>query len=272
MKSMYLLFNNTLETEENFKISLSNRGFNYGDGLFESMIFQNHGILYLQDHYERIIGGMTALSIQIPEFFHPDTIQTSVQNLVSQNNIKDIVRIKILVHRKSGGLYTPASEEADITITAAPAQPAVAVKATALFYDEIKLFPSVISQYKTCNALPYVLASIARKKKGADEMVLLDTEDHIAECTNSNIFWIKDNTVYTPSLDTGCIDGIKRKQIFKFLKQHQINYKVGRFSKNEFLSADLIFTSNVTGTSVIEKIEGKVFKTSGELYEAIKKI
>jgi 4-amino-4-deoxychorismate lyase len=270
MNYMYLFFNNILETEENFKIPFSNRGFNYGDGLFETMIFKNNSILYLQDHYERLTGGMKALSIEIPEFIHPDILLKSIQNLVNKNNINDIARIKILAHRKSGGLYTPASGEADVLITAGILQPNIEIKARAFFFEAIKLHPSAISGYKTCNALPYVLASIARKKMNADEMILTDAGDHIAECTNSNIFWIKDDTFYSPSLDTGCIDGVKRKQIIKFLKESRINYKEGKFSRKDLLKSELVFTCNVTGTSVIKEIENHLFATTHPLYEELK--
>jgi 4-amino-4-deoxychorismate lyase len=267
---MHLLFNNNLETEENFKIPLSNRGFNYGDGLFETMIFQNNEILYLQDHYERLTQGMKALSIEIPEFMQPDILLRSIQSLVNKNNIPDIARIKILVHRKAGGLFTPASNEADITISASPGQPAPEVKDIAFFFEDVKLQPSAVSFYKTCNALPYVLASIARKKMNADEMILSDTTDHISECTGSNIFWIKKDTFYTPSLETGCIAGVKRKQIIQFLKDHKIKCIEGKYPRKEIFAAELVFTCNVTGLSAIKQIDHQKFNTNNELYGKLK--
>jgi 4-amino-4-deoxychorismate lyase len=269
MKSMYLFFNNTLQTEENLKISLSNRAFNYGDGLFETMMFHQNSILYLQDHYDRLKEGMTALSLEIPDFLKTERIVEIVQALIKENNVKGLARIKILAYRKPGGLLTPESCEADIMITAIQGQPCKEVKTNTFFFEEIKLYPSAISRFKTCNALPYILAAVAGKKINADDMILSDILDHICECINSNIFWIKDHTFYTPSLDTGCIDGIKRKQIIKFLKEHRINCKEGRFSKKDLLSAELVFTCNVTGTSVIQKIEDQSYKTTNELYESL---
>jgi branched-chain amino acid aminotransferase/4-amino-4-deoxychorismate lyase len=270
MKSMYLFFNNTLQTEENFKITLSNRAFNYGDGLFETMIIHKSQLLHLHDHYERVTAGMKALSIEIPEYFKPETILEQAHVLVKENNINELGRIKILIYRKSGGLYTPGSSEAETLITVTPGRFSQEVKPKTFFFDEIKLHPSSISRFKTCNALPYILAAIEGKKRMADDMILSDTEGHIAECISSSIFWIRNDVFYTPSLETGCIDGIKRKQIIQFLREHRINCKEGKFSKQELLQAELVFTCNVTGLSVINEIHQQKFNASNALYEKLK--
>jgi len=72
-----------------------------------------------------------------------------------------------------------------------------------------------VSAFKTLNALPYVLAGNYRKQLGVDEVILLDTHGHLAECVASNLFWLKDGMLYTPSLNTGCIGGIIRQQFFR---------------------------------------------------------
>ncbi len=103
------------------------------------------------------------------------------------------------------------------------------------------------------------MASLSKKKYNVDDMILSTKEGYISECTSTNIFWIKDGTIFTPSLYTGCIDGIMRKQVINKCSELNINIQIGEFTKDILLDADAVFTSNVTGFHPIKKIEEKNF-------------
>jgi 4-amino-4-deoxychorismate lyase len=98
------------------------------------------------------------------------------------------------------------------------------------------------------------MANQERITRKMDEVILLSAKGQVSEAGSSNIFWVKDGAYFTPSLNSGCISGIGRKQIIKKLKQLEMVLIEGEFSPSELLQADKVFTSNVTGISYIEHI------------------
>ena len=111
----------------------------------------------------------------------------------------------------------------------------------------------------------YVQASLAKKKAGLDEFILLDEQGNISECLVSNIFWIKNNQVFTPSLETGCIAGIMRLNILRACQMLKAEAWEGFYSKADLLAADAVFTSNITGLRPILAISQQQFKTDHPL-------
>jgi 4-amino-4-deoxychorismate lyase len=266
----YLIYNNNLVTENNFTLSPSNRAFCYGDGLFETMVFREGKLLFLEDHLHRISEGLKQLDISFPESLTQDFFHKNITQLVEQNNLHHNARIKLQIWRKQGGLITPESTEAEYIVLASEYKKAQEVKENAFVSEKIKLNASPLSKYKTLNFLPYIQAGIEKKKKNADEIILLDLKGNIAEASSSNLFWGKSDMLYTPSLETGCIEGIMRKQIIRFCDSENIKVTEGLFPLSELINAELIFTSNISGLSLIENINGKKINTEYTLYQAIR--
>ncbi|HVD99369.1 MAG TPA: aminotransferase class IV [Cytophagaceae bacterium] len=265
-----LIYNHEFIAENNFTISPSNRAFLYGDGLFETMIYREGRLLYAEDHWQRISTGLALLDIQLPASLSSDKLSSLTSELVKKNNLHQNARIKWQVWRKPGGLVTPESNSAEFIITANELKKNPEVKTQAFFSEKIKLVPGNLSRYKTLNFLPYIQAGLEKKKRKADEIILTDLKGNIAETTTCNIFWCKDDVLYTPSLDTGCIEGIMRKQIMRFCQSENIKVQEGFFQPKELDQAELIFTSNVNGLSLIEKINDKKINTQYTLYQAIR--
>jgi branched-chain amino acid aminotransferase/4-amino-4-deoxychorismate lyase len=191
-----------------------NRAFQYGDGLFETIIFRGGAARYLASHYGRLTAGMAVLDLAVPAGFSAGYLAEAISGLVLDNGLGDQARVKVQVWRRPGGLYTPDSREAEFLVGVAPLPgPAPLRRDQVRFYGEMRLHASPLSRFKTCSALPYVLAGLARRRLGADEVILLDGPGHVAECVASNLFWLRNGTLYTPSLATGCVAGIMRDQI-----------------------------------------------------------
>ena len=258
---------------ENLKISLLNRAFLYGDGLFETIRVKDNNILFLPDHFERLYIGMLAMSFYPPSNLTPQYLSQTIYKLIEINNIGKNARVKIQVWRrndKNQTGYTPGNNDVDFFIYAVKAQPSEKpVKKNVLFFDDYKLHYSHLSRFKTCNSLPYILAGIEKNKLKADDMILLDIEDNISECIASNIFWIKDETVFTPSLKTGCVEGVMRKNIMRTALQLNIIVKEVSAKKEELLNADHVFTSNVSAIQQVVSIENKKFSVDSEILELI---
>jgi branched-chain amino acid aminotransferase/4-amino-4-deoxychorismate lyase len=259
---MFIFYNTLLQESKPLQDLLLNRSFLYGDGLFETMIYSQGKVKFLADHYQRLVAGMTAMGMIIPAELTVPFITSAVDELIKRNRFEKKVRIKLHVWRKPGGVYTPTTNGIEFYITTNQHIAASLVKEKVLFYEEVRLHFSKISSYKTCSALPYVLAGVARNETQADDMILLDVYGHVAECIASNLFWLNAGKLYTPSLQTGCVAGVMRKQVLKKAAALQIPTIEGLFTTSDLLQAEAVFCCNAAGIQSIAQIEEKQFSAS----------
>ena len=255
-----VVYNFGLLPSEQVPIPLNDRSFAYGDGLFETILCQNGQIRFWPSHFRRLRAGMEALGLVPPNGFTGQALEAQVEQLLKACQLTKTARLRLQVWRRPGGLYTPETGEMNYLITAQPCPPPqLSVRKQAFFYEDVRLSPSVISAYKTCNALPYVLAGIAKTRTGADEMILLDTDGHVAECVASNIFWWKGNIFYTPSLQSGCVAGIMREQLVQAIREGGETVREGLFGKEVLREADGVFCCNVAGIQWIQRVDDHAF-------------
>jgi len=245
-----------------------NRAFQYGDGLFETMVFRHGEVRFLPDHYQRLTRGMAVLDLAVPVRFSETYLAEAIAELVQANGLGATARVKVQVWRRPGGRYTPESREAEflITTTELPPNPPT-VRRNVIFYEDVRLHASPLSGYKTCSALPYVLAGLARKRADADEAILLDGDGHVAECVASNLFWLKHGTLFTPSLQTGCVAGVMRKQILARADACGFPWQEGLYAKVELLAAEAIFCCNVAGIQFLTRIGNYSFAAEAPLLD-----
>jgi 4-amino-4-deoxychorismate lyase len=258
---MNMVLNGDVMPEEAVRLSPNDRAFQYGDGLFETIRYQNHEVRFWPDHYDRLTRGMAALALRLPLQFTPDILQSQIIELLKVNHLPEqTARIKLQVWRQTGGLYTPTTSEIHYLITARSG-PAFAIteKTVVGIFDEFRLAPSPVSAFKTLNALPYVLAGIAKQQQQADDMILLDTHGHLSECIASNLFWLIGNQLFTPSPESGCIEGILRRQLIRLAPQHGLSVQEGLFLPDVLAKADAVFCTNISGIQWIRRIGETVF-------------
>jgi 4-amino-4-deoxychorismate lyase len=267
---MYLFFNGGIIKEEDLRLTSDNRALNYGDGLFETMKFSAGKISYLNDHLERMYAGAKAFHLRIPRGLSDTSIQKNITELSLKNKL-DEGRVKILLWRKSGGLFSPESEEADCMILLKEWHGSPAEKQKVIFSSERKSY-SALSAYKLLSSATYIMAGIEKQKKGADDVIILNHSNEVVECLSSTIFWEKDSQLFTPALKTGCIEGVMRKQIIEKLKNDKIPVREGHYSTEELLRADFVFTSNIGGLSRIRSIENTEFKKESSIFKELKQI
>ena len=237
-------------------IKLPNRAMNYGDGLFETMVWIKGEIRFLEKHVDRILSGMKVLGL--------DSYSINPEELVSLLSEKcqtKVRRIRWSVFRAGGGKYTPEISEVHQTLQISDFSPAAILKVKVGVSRQIKLFPTPWSGFKSLNALPYVLANQERKNRGLDEIVLLDYRGFVSEASASNIFWIRDEVIYTPALSCSCINGVSRQMILEHLSIKNIPFSEGEFPVSELQNAEQVFVSNCTGISYLESFEGTKFTT-----------
>ena len=112
-------------------------------------------------------------------------------------------------------------------------------------FDEFKKPLNKLSNLKTNNAIPYVLAGIYKKKRNLGDCILLNENNNIIEAVSSNIFTVKGKSMYTPSLEEGCLDGVMRNRIIDIaLDMNYIVFEDAILSVNDITAADEIFLTN----------------------------
>ncbi len=235
-----------------------NRGFLFGDGLFETMIFQNGSIRFGKQHLFRIKKSMDILGMDSKDLSSLEQLEHHIRDGLSASSY----RLRWNVFRAGQGKYMPTE---DLTLESLQLQPfnkAPAVKFNAYFSDGIRIPESPWSQCKSLSALAYVMAAKEKTALDMDEVILKNTRDFISEAGSSNLFWLKNSIYYTPSLACSCIAGIGRGRVIQRLRDTGKTIIEGEFQENDLLDAEKVFTTNVTGASYLYKIEESKFDTT----------
>ncbi len=214
-------FNGVLSTAENVSISAANRAFKYGDGVFETIKVTTNKVIFLEDHYFRLMASMRMLRMKIPMKFTLEFLQEEIlKTLQLDHSQHDTFRVRITVFRKDGGLYTPTSNEVDYLIEAQRVEVQVKEMYRIDLFKDFYNYSSLLSTVKTTNRILNVLASVFAEENDLDTCILLNERKGVVEAANGNIFVIKGNVVKTPALTEGCIKGVTRKKVIEILEAH----------------------------------------------------
>lgn len=260
--------NGQLFEKEEATLSISNRGFAYGDAVFETIRVVNGRIIFWEDHYFRLMASMRIMRMEIPLEFSPEFIESEILQIVRENDLfEGQARVKLTASRKQGGYYTPKTNEIDYIITAEPLAEAFYLLNGSSY--EVELFKDhfitqgLLSTLKTNNRAVNVLAGIYAKENDYQNCLLLNEQKSVVEALNGNIFLVKDNVIKTPPLKDGCLKGITRGKILEIVKKlpgHQ--FEESSISPFELQKADEMFISNViTGIQPVTKYRKKEYNT-----------
>lgn len=229
-------------------LTTNNRAFRYGDGLFESLRYFNGHIPFLKEHIERLYRGMKILGYHSCNCLREEKALTLITTLCKYNKIQDSARIRITVYREDGGLYAPENDYFNFIIeTSLLKDVDYKLNAKGLIIGISKAVQKPINQLseiKTANALLMVLAAREAKHIGWDDALLINDKGNIAEATSSNLFIVKGQTIYTPPVEDGAMDGIMRRQIAHIIKQSDYKLCVESLNEADLEAADEIFLTN----------------------------
>lgn len=237
-------------------LNLHNRAMNFGDGLFETMLWDKSQIRFFDKHLQRLVAGMNVLGLDSEQ-----VNGLALSEFLNSKFPEERMRVRWNVFRAGMGKYTPETSQVFQTLQISKFSSAPPAKLKIDVSLKIQLFPTIWSAYKTLNALPYVLANQERKERGLDEIILLDSRGYISESGASNIFWMKGGVVFTPGLSCSCINGVSRQVILAYLDRKKIAFKEGEFLPSELEDADQVFVSNCTGISYLGSFRFKEYST-----------
>jgi branched-chain amino acid aminotransferase len=258
-------FNGLLQNND--VLTSSNRSFLYGDGIFETLKVINGKILFLEDHYFRLMASMRIVRMKIPMEFTLEFFENQVLLLTDALNNSDSARVRITVYRNDGGLYLPNQNTISYIIEAT----SLVLKKYAITQNdfEVDLFKDssvsaqLLSTLKTTSKILNVTASIFAKENDFDTCLLLNDKKNVVESIAGNLFMLTENKLVTPPISEGCLNGIMRKQIIKLIKDFpEIEFSESAISPFDLQKADELFITNVIqGIQPITKYRKKDFKT-----------
>ncbi len=248
-------------------LTAQNRAFRYGDGLFESIRIIKDRVMLFPLHYQRMLNGLQHLKINIPDNFTEDFCKKLILDYCEQAGITENARIRLSFFRKAGGLFLPATNEAEYLIEGqALSNNNYNLNSKGLtidIYTEIEKHFSMLAAYKTNNAVLYVMAAIYREEQGLDDCLVINSRSRVIESTNANIFLVKGNKLYTPPLAEGCVAGVMREFILYIAAKNNISVHETPLTLEELFEADEAFLTNaIYGIRWIEHYKSKVYTNS----------
>lgn len=246
----------------------NNRSFLYGDGVFETLKVVNQKVLFLEDHYFRLMASMRIVRMEIPMNFTMEYFENQIINTVIANQCADSARARITVYRNEGGYYLPETNQISFIIQAKSLPNSLysyeAIPYEVDLYKDFYIAKQLLSTLKTTNKIIHVTGSIFAKENGFQNCLLLNDEKNVVEALQGNIFMLLDGKLITPPITDGCLNGIMRKKIISLAKSlENIEMIEASISPFDLQKAEELFITNVIkGIQPITKYRKKEYSTN----------
>jgi len=257
-------FNGNIQENSSILIE-NNRGFLFGDSIFETIKVLNNKVLFLEDHYFRLMASMRICRMEIPMNFTMEYFESQILNLITTFSDSNSYRVRFSVYRDSEGFYLPKSRNVQFVVTASPLNSALYSFGNEFYevelYKDFYVSKQLLSTLKTNNKMLQITGSIFTEENGYANCLVLNDEKNVVEALQSNIFMKTGNVVTTPPVSDGCLNGIMRKQILDILKKMEsIEVKETSISPFDLQKADELFLTNViSGIQPVTKYRKKEY-------------
>lgn len=257
-------FNGSIQDE---MMLSTNRAFLYGDAVFETLKVVDGRILFFEDHYFRLMASMRILRMKIPMTFTLEFLESEILRLVKEANLTESSRVRLSVFRNDGGFYLPNDNSVSYLISVQPLQDKnyhfSSDNYEVELYKDFYLTKQLLSNLKTTNRTIQVIGSIYAEENGYQNCLLLNEEKSVVEALNGNLFMVMGDTLITPPLTEGCLNGIFRKQLLSVAKKIEgLTVTEAPISPFDLQKATELFVTNViTGIQPITKYRKKEYET-----------
>lgn len=253
-------------------VSVTSRGLMYGEGCFETFRTYQGRTFLLDDHLERLQAGLIYLGLNLPDGLKKESLVSLLAELLEKNDLKEkdaVVRLQVWREGKRG-YSTGTRGEVHYSITATECS--VSFSAPRLVTVDTRRIPSVSlpSDFKFTNGINYIQAVREAEKQGGDDALMQTTEGWISETTIANIFWLKNNTVYTPSVDCDVLPGITRKVVLEQLGEMDIATEQGKYLPEQLNEAETVWICNsVREVLPVKEINSLQFDTGHDFLQEL---
>ncbi len=243
----YINFNGKLLPADEANLPADSSLLRFGYGLFETMLCKE-GTLQLADmHYNRLWQGIQTLEMQVPKHFDAPYLYRQILDTVSRNGLEKLCRVRVQFSGGGGGIF-------DFNRTLSFMVECFSLNESILELNENGLIcglakgleksPNALAALKTNNALIYALAAQQAKQAKWNDALILNTHSQIIESCIANIFWIKEEQVFTPPLSSGCIAGVMRQFIINRLNEAGVPVQEKILTVAELQLAHEVFLCN----------------------------
>lgn len=280
--SVLALLDGRLVPAQEAQVSLFDAGFGLGDGVWEGLRLHKGALLFLEAHLDRLYRGAAALRIDIG--MSRAELTASLHTLLRANGMEDGAHLRLMVTR--GRKVTINQDprfttgKPTIAVTAEFKQRPAKARPLALAMSAIRTSPPEIfdMHLNTHSRLNYIRALLDVIDTGADEAIMLDHRGFVASCNATNLFWVKDGTVFT-ARDDFCFNGITRGNVIALCRGGVAPLEQGDWSPDHLLAADEVFVTGTMGgvtpaTSLdghaLPAAPGPVTSAIAQAYEALK--
>lgn len=238
MKIKYYQINGAIKKSSEALISVDDYGLMRGYGIFETIRFNKNKLININEHIDRLYKGLHTVKIESKDIDRGNLIN-DISNIVKINNINSGL-IKLVITKGTPIDKNELTPNIYITIKEMYEIPKSPVKI--IFFEESN-YPIVryTPSFKGVNYIGNMMALEDAKNNNAFECVFVDGNENITECSMRNIFFIKDNSLITPTLDLGILSGTTRNEIKGLAKTNNINCIDKIIHKNEVGGMDEAF-------------------------------
>ncbi|RYZ98580.1 MAG: 4-amino-4-deoxychorismate lyase [Sphingobacteriaceae bacterium] len=249
MMPLLINFNGEILPADTKLFGVANRGFKYGDGLFESMRMMRGHLKFADLHADRLQRGMKALKIDGYSQMDAWFLRNKAEELASRNKVKH-ARFRLTVYRDAEGLYAPSQNKMGYCLELlAVEEPRYFLNEKGLIMDIFTDLPkpsNYLSNIKTCNSLIYIMAGLHKMQYNLDDVFLLNQNGYLCEASSSNIFIWYDNHLYTPALSEGCVEGVMRQVVINIARKNKIAITEAQINPEILYEADEVFLTNAS--------------------------
>jgi len=256
---MIVFLNGEFVPEEKAVVSVFDRGFLFGDGLFEAMLVRRGKIFRWDQHVVRFQRGVDLLKLTVP--YSPEELFRFSMQLIEGNKMPEcLLRLNISRGITARG-YSPKNAHHPAVVLSLHPAPVLDDKGPARWrvITSSYCLPAndPLTSVKTANKLPEVMARAQADAAGAHDAILLNPGGYIAEGTSCNIFWVRDKVVCTTPLASGALPGVTRAAIHELCVKMKIPYREKSAKPADLLKAQGAFLTNTSmGVVEVESLDG----------------
>jgi branched-chain amino acid aminotransferase len=256
--------NGVITKAEEAKISVFDRGFLYGDSIYEVTYSEDYCIYFLDEHLDRLYQSANIINLEI--FLNRDELIKEIIKTLKESKIAQAYIRLIITRGETEITLDPNSSFKNNYIIIVKPKPIYNEN----FYSKglkLALVSSLSNSSnpnkqtaKSGNYLNNVLAMNEAKQKNFDDALMINNHGDITEGTTFNIWMVKDNIIYTPPIESGLLKGITREKIIQICSENNLTLKMEKFSPKDILNADEVFiTSSGRQVMPIYKINDKIY-------------
>jgi len=215
MSVTHFWVNDELVSIGDAKISVLDHGFTVADGVFETLLVTDGKVFAIDRHITRLAKSAAGLGIAPPNF---SQISEGISQVLAKNPKIDFGRIRVTLTSGSGPLGSDRTTSEPTLVISIAEQAAWPDSTAILLVPWTRNENSPLAGLKTTSYAENVYALAAAKERGFSEAIYCDTSGRLCEGTGSNIFFVKDQTIITPSVDSGLLRGITRDLVIELAR------------------------------------------------------